>query len=213
MGSQAESTPLPTLLSKVLISPYQVVPSGPGPWREALPLPDVPFRGTPWIKHLHEAPRRLSARSSRGEREGGVSRTPITHGEKAVPSGRGSPPCLPPSHCRARPVLLWSCHTSLEDSHLTRPSRLSPSNLVTHVPGQGRGWRFHIRSICCLAGHCASDPPAGEEASQAVTHPKRDEGWELALDLVPSAASSPSFRGRRTGCAIPRKWNYCQAES
>lgn len=173
MRSQAESIPLPTLLSQVLISPYQVVPSGPGPWREALPLPDVPFRGTPWIKHLHEAPRRLSARSSRGEREGGVSRTPITHGEKAVPSGRGSPPRLPPSHCRARPVLLWSCHTSLENSHLTRPSRLSPSNLVTHVPGQGRGWRFHIRSHLLLGWPLCFRPTSGG-GSQPGSHPPEE---------------------------------------
>lgn len=41
---QAESTPLPTSLSKASISPHQVVPSGPGPWHTASPCQMSPFR-------------------------------------------------------------------------------------------------------------------------------------------------------------------------
>lgn len=45
LGPQAESTPLPTPLSKALISPHQVVPSGPGPWHEACPCQMSPSGG------------------------------------------------------------------------------------------------------------------------------------------------------------------------
>lgn len=113
-----------------------------------------------------------------------------------------APHPLPPSHCRARPVLLWSCHTSLELSPHPPLKRALPSNLVTHVrAGKGLEVSYQVPSAAWLA--IVLQTHQRGRSSQAVTHPKRDEGWGLALDLVPSAASSPSFRGRRTGCASP----------
>ena len=84
---------------------------------------------TPRIRHLHEAPRRPSARSSRGERERAGSAGHPLHVEKRQPAQDVVPcPARPHPIAEPCPVLLLGLKVSQADSHLARPSRLSPRN-------------------------------------------------------------------------------------
>ncbi|CAN0254174.1 unnamed protein product [Rangifer tarandus platyrhynchus] len=156
---------------------------------------------TPRIRHLHEAPRRPSARSSRGERERGQQDNHRTW-------RKGSPLrtwCPARPHPIAEPTLS-SCWVSRSPRPtLTSPTlRGSPLETGDACPRAGTGLEIshQVPSAPWLAVVLQTRPLGKNPARQSPTR-RGMEGWELAPDLVTNAASSPSFTGRRTGVPSP----------
>lgn len=165
---------------------------------------------TPRIRHLHEAP--VPGLQGGRERERGQQDTHCTW-RKGSPLRTWCPAPPAPIPLQSPALSSYWALRSLRPT-LTSPAlRGSPLETGDARARAGAGLEISrkVPSAAWLA--VVFQTPARKEPSQAVTHPKRDGGLGASSGPRHQRSQQPQLQGKEDGRAIPREWNYCQAES